>query len=62
LSDERMFLLKQACGKMFLLRTDTLCFSGSMLEKGHVLLGRIHERTCDVWKGYKYNPTGSVRC
>jgi hypothetical protein len=27
-----------------------------------VLLEWMLERTCDVWKGYKYNPTNSGVC
>ena len=44
-----------------LLRKDLWYFSGSRLEKGHVvfLVDRTLERTRDVWKGYKYNPTDS---
>jgi hypothetical protein len=40
---------------------DMWCFSGSCLKKGayNVLLEQMLERACDVWKGYKYNPTDS---
>ena len=41
-----------------LLRTDTWCFSGGNLGKGHVLEG-LCERACDVRKGYKYNSMDS---
>jgi hypothetical protein len=46
-----------------LLSTDTWCLSGSCLVKGHVMFaGADIERTRDVWKEYKYNPTDSGQC
>lgn len=45
-----------------LLRTDTWCFSRSYLERGAwFLLEQMLDRTCNVWKRYKYNPTDSER-
>lgn len=42
-----------------LLSTDTWYFSGNQPGKRtcDVLLVGMLERTCDVWKGFKYNPT-----
>ena len=51
LSYERMFCWEQACS----------VFLEAAREKGNVWVAWTLERTCDAWKGCKYNLTGSGR-
>lgn len=42
----------------FLLRTDTQCFLKATWKRlCKVMLDWMLERTGDIWKGHKYNPT-----
>ena len=56
-----VFFWKQSYERMFLLRADTWLVS-FWKQLGNnardTLLEHMLERTHDVWKGYKYNPTG----
>ena len=62
LSYERMFLLKQTCGRMFYWEQTCGVFLEAAWKMGmenDVLLEWMLERTHDVWKEYKCNPTES---